>query len=169
VTPRDAGFTLFEVMAAVLVAAFFASAGALLLVTSADVAERASATEKLLGDGRRALDRMQRDARRLRGGTSLDILEQSPTRFRFVDVSGATITWELVGSKLRRNGSDALDGVTSLAFSYRLTSGLGPLGTATTSRIEVTLGLADGAFTETLRETIVPRCFVFPLTGFAGS
>lgn len=166
---REAGFTLFEVLVAVLAAGFFASAGALVLVGSADVAERSGATEKLVSDGRRALDRFCRDAHRLRGGTSLDLLEMSPARFRFVDRAGATITWELAGSTLRRNGADALDGVQSLAFSYRLSSGLGPLDPDTASRVEVVLTLSDGLFSETLRETVVPRCFVFPFAGFGGS
>lgn len=166
---RDAGFTLFEVLAAVLLASFFATAGAFLLVSSTDVAERGAATERLLSDGRRALDRLRRDAHRLRGGTSLDLLETSPERFRFVDRTGATITWERVGTTLRRNGADALDGVAALSFSYRLASGLGPLDPDTTSRIEIALTLSDGVFSETLRETVVPRCLVFPFAGFGGS
>src|SRR5262249_29197644 len=106
-----AGFTLVEVLAAVLVAGVMAATGALLLVTGTDLSRAAAVRERLVSDGERALERMRRDVRRLRGGTALDVFTTLPTELSFADASGATVTWRKQGSTLERNGAAAADGV----------------------------------------------------------
>ncbi len=163
------GFTLVEVLVAVLLSTFLAAGAATLLVTAADVSEQATERERLEGDGLRAVERFRRDVRRLRGVTSLDVLSATATRFRFVDLSGATVDWEHAAGVLRRNDEDAVDGVTAFSLAYLPATGTASVPPSRMSRIEISITVASGTESVTLRATAVPRCLAFPHAGFGGS
>lgn len=67
--------------------------------------------------GQVAFQRMVRDIRQVRA--AVNVTTMTSARLTFIDMSGATIDYQLSGSTLTRNSVALADGVSSLTFTYK--------------------------------------------------
>lgn len=160
---RQHGYTLVEVILAVVLTSALALTLTPLLTQGLNVYVLATQRARLLHDVRFALTKMSREIVRAR---AVDIRLAQPTRFTFVDTSGGPADYGFIAAGTRgtlyRTGIPVLTNVNNLQFRYFDANGNPTSSVANIRRIGIQLTAnAPVAGTLTLRTEVFPRPFAY--------
>lgn len=120
------GFTLIEIIMAIVLAGIIASVFAAVINSGMDTLFFLRGQKSSMADARSVLKRMEREIRRTKSASSTDILNFTSTYYRFREVDNAVIDYQQAGTDLQRNGAVILQNLASaggLNFSYLNSSG----------------------------------------------
>lgn len=165
IIPQSKGFTLIEAIITIVIVGIISSIAALIILQ----AMKATTKEKNLSDAhyqaRIALERMAREIRTIRSQTLADIPVMNATVFRFTDVQGVQMGFQLNAGNIQRTQDNAAtwqtlaSGVTALNFSYFQQDGVTAATATTLWFVEISLTDTQGADSLTMRMRVHPRNF----------
>lgn len=113
--PRK-GFTLIELIVAVMLMAILSGVLASILAVNIDTISEISNRKKMIGPGMLAISTFQRDVSMLKGTD--DILIASSTQFKFTDTYGNTWDYVIAGDSLSRGSSRLVAPVSNSGTSF---------------------------------------------------
>jgi prepilin-type N-terminal cleavage/methylation domain-containing protein len=113
---KKMGFTLIEMIIVLVIVGIIAAFSSKLLSQGFSAYLTGKSVEGAVWQARLALARMALDFRRLRSRN--DFITKGTNQFVFIDLTGTTITYQLTGSNLTRNGQTLATGVNNLNFNY---------------------------------------------------
>lgn len=165
----DAGFTLIEMVVAIVLVGLLATLGGLLMGKAFDAYVGSRDVVAVAVPGQTALEQMVREVRQVRSQTLSDIPVWSSTVFEFYDTSGRFIRYSLSGNQLMLSTDGGATetpmatGVSGLAFTYTGTNGqvLVPTVGQEGNIKEVTIAFtaASGSVQRSYQVTVTPRMF----------
>ena len=163
------GFTLIEMVVAIVLVGLLASLGGLLMGKAFDAYTGARDIVTVAVPGQVALEQMVREIRQVRSQTVKDIPLWSPTVFEFYDTSGRFIRYYQAGSQLMQSadggvtGQPMADGISNLSFIYTDKNGhvLVPTSGGEGNLWEVTIQFtaASGVLQRAYQVSVTPRMF----------
>lgn len=121
VTERRGGWTLVELVTALIVLGVIATVVFAVLLEGMKTWGRARPTTELLYQAQLVSHRLRSDFRDLDGPGAL--LAMQPQLLRFQTEAGLGVEYQLVGTDLQRNGRLLAEGVGELRFIYSQTAG----------------------------------------------
>ncbi|MCB9799390.1 MAG: prepilin-type N-terminal cleavage/methylation domain-containing protein [Candidatus Omnitrophica bacterium] len=161
ITLKTDGFTLVELIVTMVLMGVFLFTLATMAVPVSNLWVHQSFRQNKLAEARLALLKMGRDISQIRDLQSVTTANGSA--LAFTDTNNAAVSYALSGSQLQRNGVILTDNISSLGFNYWDDSNssvsvpvVSPLDTDI-YRIEITLGVAAGGQSSTLRTQVRPR------------
>ena len=161
--PRGRGFTLFEMVAGIIIVAVIATIGATMMGKGFSSFFLAREVVQNDWQGRLAMERMTRDIRAAR--TPADITTMTSAQLTFTDSDNDTISYVLSGTTLTRtqNGGTPqvlADNATGLTLSYLQSDGLTAAAAAANVyfiTVELTISSANASMD--YRSTVRPVSF----------
>ncbi|MFH0790599.1 MAG: prepilin-type N-terminal cleavage/methylation domain-containing protein [Candidatus Omnitrophota bacterium] len=155
------GVTLIEMIMAIVIVGVLVGVSSMYVKETIDLWHFLNFRSEVVSQGRIAMIRMGREIRQIRD--NLSVYNASAIRFRFDDINGNNIDYQLIGNNLMRNSDVLASGVSSLGFIYYNSSNAVipvPLVSPTATdiyQISITLFIQSGSQTKTLRSQIHPR------------
>ncbi len=113
----NSAYTLIELVIVIVLVGLMAGAASALITHSIYSARTQYAVSHNNDKALFAMTRMRRELYRLSGHAS-SLLTMAATQIRFIDVDGRTISYQLSGHNLVRNGNLLADNIRSLNFGY---------------------------------------------------
>lgn len=110
---KQKGATLIELIIVIIILSIITVGGAELLRLGFNAYATGQEVVEADWQGRLAMERMTRDLHTLRS-----VSTATSSTFSFVDASGVTITYQVIGNQLQRNGLPLADNIQSIVFSY---------------------------------------------------
>jgi prepilin-type N-terminal cleavage/methylation domain-containing protein len=163
---RACGFTLIEVIVAMVIAGVLATIGATVMSSGFRTYFLGRELAQDAAQGTLAVERMTRDLRRMRSATAADLPTMTATTISFVDVNGNTNTYDFPGGGLvtySRNGGAAQPlaaNVSNLTFTYLQNDGQQLAGGPTTvAYVVVAITVTSQNSNATFRGTVKPANF----------
>jgi|GEM_PF-3384490 len=153
------GFTLIELIAAMVIMGIFGSFFAHSFQIAGESYHGVIVRQELLRDGRIALERMTREIRVVATATGVDAVTLSSSEFSFRDRYGNTYTYSHVGDSVLRNGVALVDSVATFAFGYYRKNGSTTTNGNDLHLVVVTFTLSRGGESIPFRATITPPAF----------
>jgi len=164
----SSGVTLVELVIVMVILGILAAIGSGILLESADIFVLAKARRDVLAEGRYAIERISREIREEIEDPAADITSFTATNFTFTDPDSNSISFFQSGSTLLRNSDLLASSIDSLSFSYLEADGTTAAAAADIWRIGISLTLAAGGESTTLRSEVFPRNFYDDNAGFDG-
>jgi prepilin-type N-terminal cleavage/methylation domain-containing protein len=120
---RQAGFTLIEIIIAMVVTGVIFTVFALIINTAMQSWAFMRDQKSVAAEARSAMQRMVREIRRTRDGSGITTLEAAD--YGFVDVDGGNIEYAQSGTDLQRNGVVMLENLDTGGLSFVYLDGSG--------------------------------------------
>lgn len=117
-TRGERGFSLVELVLVIIILALIAAVSSTILSGGFNAYFRQRDVSDADWQGRLALQRLNRDLRTVRSPTPADLVMSPATQITLVNAAGSTVTYNLSGNVLMRNGQPLADGISALSFSY---------------------------------------------------
>lgn len=152
----EKGFTLVELILAIVIVGIIAIAITMAFVPTMNVSVSVDTRKEALQGGRLAMERILREireARSINGGFTA-------TSLTFVNAANSTITYSWSGTpsaSLRRNGSDLTCCVEAMTLTYLKKDGTTTTNPSEVWRIQTDLQIKVGDETVELRSEVNPR------------
>ena len=118
---KNTGFTLMEVVIVVAIVGIIAAYSSKLLNEGFNAYLTGKSIESVVWQARLALARMALDLRMINSSTSISTA--STSQLIFTDTNNDSVTYQLTGSNLTRNGQVLASGINNLTFTYYNSSG----------------------------------------------
>src|SRR6267378_4088291 len=156
------GFTLIEMIVALVIAGVLATIGARVMSSGFSTYFVGRELARAAIQGTLALERMTRDLRSIRSATAADLPTMTATTISFVDANGNTNTYALAAGSVTYslNGGAAqplADNVSNLTFTYLQNDGQTGAGVATSvAYITVAITVTTQNSNATFRGTVKP-------------
>ncbi|MDI6731759.1 MAG: prepilin-type N-terminal cleavage/methylation domain-containing protein [Candidatus Margulisbacteria bacterium] len=142
------GFTLIEMIAAIVIAGIIASVFAVVINSGMDALIFMRGQKSGMADARSVMKRMVREIRKTKSASSTDILNFTVSYYRFRDTDDNVIGYQQVGSNLLRNGSVVLTDLASangLSFSYFNSSGGTTVTAEAIRQVKISIIIEEGS------------------------
>lgn len=112
---KQAGFTLVELVIVMVLIGVVATISSLMIAQGVGGSQGAKREDAIAWNARIPMARM---AREIREANPDSIITATVTQFSFIDATGTTITYTLVGTELYRDAQLIADDITIFAFLY---------------------------------------------------
>ncbi len=155
------GLTIIELIMVITTVGILTAAASMYIKETINLWRFLSFRSEAVAQGRSALLRMEREIRQIKD--DLSVYAAQPSRFRFDDISNASIDYQLSGSDLTRNAGVLASGVSNLTFTYYdnnnqaiINPDVSPNPT-NICRIDINVTTQSGGQSKTLKTQIYPR------------
>lgn len=155
-TLRTGGFTLVEMITAIVLVGLLATIGAEMLGVGFTAYFTGRDLTEADAQGRTAMERLTRELRLIRARG--DLAGLTPASISFTDSAGNAIAYALAGTDLTRNGQVLAEGVSAFNLSY-FDSALAVATPATVYYVTVDLNITHRGTNQNYRATVHPRGF----------